>query len=95
MADTAAPQNLHEILDQLKEGTNGDTVSVDDLLHAFSTRSFGPLLLVPSLIALGPTGAIPGMSIVMGSVIILVAGQMLISHDRPWLPERIRNFSFA
>jgi len=95
MPNDQDPKNLQDILDQLEGGTDGDEVTVDELLHAFSTRSFGPLLLVPSLIALGPTGAIPGMSIVMGSVILLVAGQMLISNDRPWLPSGIRNFSFA
>ena len=99
-ANSAEPdgsQTLHsitDVLDQLLENTDGDKVSVDDLLSAFDNRSYGPLLLVPSLLALGPTGAIPGMSIAMASLIILIAVQMLFKHGEPWLPERILNVSF-
>jgi hypothetical protein len=93
--DREKPHSLSDVFDKLLESTSGENVSVDDLLSAFDNRSYGPLLLVPSLIALGPTGAIPGMSIVMGSVIILIAVQMLFKSSRPWLPRRIRDFEFS
>jgi len=88
------PHSLSNVFDRLLENIDGNSVTVDTLLRSFSNRSFGPLLLVPSLLALGPTGAIPGMSIAMGLVIVLIAVQMLLFHGRPWLPERVRNFSF-
>jgi hypothetical protein len=93
--DSDQPHSLSDVFDKQLESTNGKTVCVDDLLSAFDSRSYGPLLLVPSLIALGPTGAIPGMSMVMGSVIILIAVQMLFKNSKPWLPKRIRNFEFS
>ena len=50
------------------------------------------ILLVPGLLAVSPVGAIPGMSLAMGAVIVLVAIQMMVRSDRPWLPERIEDF---
>ncbi len=89
MAETV----MSDVLDHFVENTEGDKVSLGDLLRALDTRSFGPLLLVPALIALSPVGAVPGMSIVTGSLIILIAGQMFFTRH-PWLPSRLLNFSF-
>lgn len=89
------PKSLTDVLDALVDNTEGDTVTFDDLLATLDNRSYGPLLLIPSLIALGPTGAIPGMSILTGTLIILIATQMLFKHGQPWVPERIRRFEFS
>lgn len=88
-------QSLTGILDTLVDKTDGQKVSIEELLSVFDNRSYGPLLLVPSLLALGPTGAIPGMSIFMGSLIILIAAQMLFKHGQPWLPRQLREFEFS
>jgi hypothetical protein len=94
-AEEFNPHSLTEVFDDLLENTkDGDKASLDDLLSAFGRRSYGPLLLIPSLLALGPTGAIPGMSIAMASLIILIAVQMLFKHGEPWLPERLLKISF-
>jgi hypothetical protein len=65
--------------------TNG-RVSVADLMDAIGQRSFGPMLLVPSLIAVSPVGAIPGLPAITSAVIVLIAAQILIHHDHFWLP---------
>ncbi len=88
-------QSLKAVAEQLEEAGEGETVSFSDLLGVFGQRSFGPLLLVPALIAVGPTGAIPGMSLLTGAIIILVAGQLLLQRDRPWLPKRLTSVSFS
>ena len=90
------PHSLTDVLDKLLETSDQEKVSIDDLISAFDNRSYGPLLLVPSLLALIPIiGGIPGMSILTGSIIILIAGQMLFKQGNPWLPERVRNFEFS
>ena len=83
----APVESLTGLLDQLIGQTDGDQVTLGDLLDAFDSRSYGPLLLVPAFIAASPIGGIPGMSIVTGTLIILIAGQMLITTRRPWLPK--------
>jgi len=61
-------------------------VSVADLMDMLGERSFGPLLLVPSLIAVSPVGAIPGLPAITSAVIVLIAGQILLGHEHFWIP---------
>lgn len=91
---TDAPMKVSDLLDEMVEGSEGDKVSLGDLLDAVESRSFGPLLLVPALIAASPIGAVPGMSIITGSIIILLAGQLLAGRSHPWIPKPLRNFEF-
>src|SRR5262245_4322833 len=64
----------------------GGRVSVADLMDMLGERSFGPLLLVPSLIAVSPVGAIPFLPAVTSAVIVLVAAQILLRHEHFWIP---------
>lgn len=91
----SSPEGLVDILEQMKENTEGDEVSLEDTLDSLNSRSFGPLLLVPAIMAVSPIGAIPGMSIVTGCVLMLIAVQMIFSSGRPWLPQRLLDFSFS
>lgn len=81
--------SLTELLDRLADGARGETITLGDILDQVGRRAYGPLLFVPALIAVAPTGMIPGMSIVTGSIILLIAIQMLLPLDHPWLPGRL------
>jgi hypothetical protein len=73
---------LHNGLAQQGHGR----VSVADLMDMLGERSFGPLLLVPSLIAVSPVGAIPGLPAITSAIIVLIAGQILVGHEHFWIP---------
>lgn len=92
MAESSS--ELSDLVDNLVEGTSGDRVSLKDLLSTIDTRSYGPLLLLPGLVAASPLGAIPGMSVVTGSIILLVASQLLVGLSHPWLPSRLLELTF-
>jgi hypothetical protein len=62
-------------------------VTIADMMTAIGDRSFGPLLLVPSLIALSPVGAIPGLPAFTSAVEIIIAVQMLLGHKHFWIPR--------
>lgn len=92
----AAPNSLSGLLDHFVETTEGQTnVSISDLLDSLSSRSHGPMLLFPAIIAISPVGMIPGMSLVTGTLVILIAVQMMFFSSRPWIPKRLANFEFS
>lgn len=91
----AADQPLSGVLDRMREAEGDDDVTLGAIVDGLGDRGFGPLLLFPSLIAVLPTGAIPGMGPVTGTLIILFAGQMMLGAARPWVPARLRRVSFG
>jgi hypothetical protein len=94
--DESSPNSLGQLLQHFVRSTRGkEKVSLESLLDTLDSRSHGPMLLVPALISISPIGAIPGMSIATGTMIILIALQMMITTSRPWLPKRIAQFEFS
>ena len=91
VSESDGPASLEDIIDLLiDKASDEDSITVGDLMDAVASRSFGPVLVVPSLIALLPLiGAIPGMTILTGVLIILIAGQRVIGLDHFWLPPRL------
>lgn len=79
-------QSLSEIVERIVEAGNGQEVRISEILGHVGQRSYGPLLLVPSLLVVSPLSAIPGFSSLMALCIMLLAGQMLIGRHRPWIP---------
>lgn len=85
---------LTQTLETIKDDTSGEKISVGDLVEALNSRGYGPLLIGPALIAILPTGAIPGVPAICALLIIFVSIQILIGRSRPWLPKKLKNFSF-
>jgi len=88
------PHSLREVIDQLIEKTDGTKVTLQELIDAVGSRSYGPLLLLPAMLVVFPTGAIPGMPLFVAIIIILIAGQMVVSRSRPWLPRKLLSYEF-
>lgn len=88
-------QGLAEIVDTIDEtASDRRKVSVGTLLDAFGSRAYGPLLLVPALLAASPVGVIPGVAVGMATLIALVAGQIAFGRQVPWIPAFLRNIAF-
>ncbi len=85
---------LTQTLDLLQDDIKGSKVSFGDVVESFNHRGFGPLLLAPALMAILPLGAIPGVPAFAGLFIAVIALQMLMGRRYPWLPQRIKSFSF-
>lgn len=81
--------NLEALLEEMRRaGEESDGhVSAGALLDRIGRRSFGPLLVLPALIAFTPLGGIPVLPSVMAAMVVVVAGQLLFNMDRFWLPE--------
>ncbi|MAS96912.1 MAG: exopolysaccharide biosynthesis protein exod [Verrucomicrobiales bacterium] len=85
--------NLTEILTDLRDNIEGEEIDLGEIVEHFEDRGFGPLLLAPALLAVLPTGAIPGVPAICAIFIILISGQLLFGKNHPWLPSRLKRFS--
>lgn len=78
-----------------EEAGEGGTISVDDILDRLAHRSYGPIILIPSLISIFPViGALPLVSYTMAALIFLIAIQASFSQQKLWLPGRLRRAHF-
>lgn len=67
-------------------------VTLTQLLMLAGERIFGFLFVILSLPSALPIPA-PGYSIPFGILIFLLAAQLVIGSQRPWLPPRLANYS--
>lgn len=65
------------------------SVTLLDILDLAGERTFGFLFVLLSLPSALPIPA-PGYSVPFGIVIFLLAIQLVIGRDRPWLPEKVK-----
>lgn len=86
---------LEDLLETLKDASDEDKTSVSQIMDAVGHRSFGPLLFVIGLIAVSPVGAIPGASLFLAALAILIAGQMIWGAAHIWIPDQIENRSVS
>ncbi len=87
-------RDMRTLLISLKTCTEGDTITVEDLLGAVGRRAFGPLLALLGFVAISPLTIVPGASWLVALVTLLIAGQVAVGLQRPWLPRRALDFSF-
>ena len=81
--------DLTSLLDRVEQLTyiNGE-VCLKDIITVIGTRWFGPLLMVPGLVMVVPgVGDIPGVSALMGLVVLIVSVQAIFDRSRVWLPQ--------
>ncbi len=94
MLDASDPDDfdkpLETLLDDAVKSTDGDTVTISALVCNFGDRGFGPLLVLFGLIAATPPiGGIPGVPTTMGVLTVIVALQILLGRNTPWIPDFI------
>lgn len=66
---------------------NHRKIPVETIVEEVETSGFGPMLLVPALIIILPTGAIPGVPDACNIIIVLMAAQLVFGRSTPWLPQ--------
>jgi hypothetical protein len=79
-------KTLASLLDRMEKTTEGDDVSIGELAKALERRGVGALLVLTSLLAILPTGAIPGMSLFTGVIMLVLSIELLFGHG-VWLPR--------
>ena len=95
LGDKDPPDSISELLDYILETSVGkEKLTTGEVLKSLKGRSHGPMLLLPALLAISPVGMIPGMSVVTGSLIVLISFQIMFFSTRLWIPQRLENAEF-
>jgi hypothetical protein len=82
-----------DVLAAMARGAAGEYVTFGELFHALQNRAFAFLIILFTLPNLIPM--IPGVSIVTGLAIILLALQLAAGRPEPWLPRIVGDKGFA
>lgn len=82
------PKDLEELLDQLEwsADTHPSRISVEEIITAVGTRSFGPLLLLVGVLIASPLSGIPTFPTLTALIVFLVSLQLLMGRKHFWLP---------
>lgn len=83
-----------DTLNVIEEETNGKHITFGNLLKTLNHRGFGPVLMIPALLALLPTGAIPGVPALCGLTLCLISPQIIAGRAYPWIPSKLEKASF-
>lgn len=94
MRETDDQNPLKSLLDGAVQAADGDKLKLGDILDAFGTRSFGPVIAVLAMISISPIGAIPFLPMLFAALILLIAVQLPFGRKRPWIPEIMRDIGF-
>lgn len=89
------PEGLTDVFEELDNSVNRDSeqesVRLGVLFSAVGRRSYGPLLLIIGLFSISPATILPGMTTAAAAITLLVALQMALGMQRPWLPKAALN----
>lgn len=86
--------NLRTMLRSLVLNTEGEEVTVNELLQAIGRRAHGPVFLLLGFIAVSPLTIIPGANWFIATVILVFALQIVFGFRHPWLPSGVTEFKF-
>ena len=89
-----APARGSDIIDLLLRN-EGERLRLSELLDGLHERAFGiamALLVLPNCL---PMPGIPYMSTLTGVPILMLAAQLMLGRDEPWLPQRIARWGMS
>jgi hypothetical protein len=88
------PLSFSQVLDTIESAGKADKVTLGEILDSFGQRAFGPLLLVPAVIAILPVvGILPGVSLLMAGLECAVSIELLLGKRGFRLPNRVRKLT--
>jgi hypothetical protein len=91
---TDKKEPLTSVLKDAEESGDGEKASLGEMVDSMGAESLGPVLILFGLLALfPPIGAVPGVPIALGLVIVFYTTQFLFGVDHIWMPERLRKVS--
>ncbi len=82
-------KSTSDLLEDVVERNQNDTISVDELKTSLNERGFGVLMAICALPLCIPFPAPPGYTTIFSVPLFILAVQMIVGKDYPWLPKWI------
>jgi hypothetical protein len=81
---SAPVDSADKLLDELETLSDGEQneVSLGEVMDAIGRKSFAPVLL-----AIGIVMLTPGVPVILGCIVVIVASQMIFGRQRLWIPK--------
>lgn len=70
-------------------GETSSTIAVRQIIDTIGRRAYGPVLLALGLFSISPLTAIPGMTWASAAFTLLIALQLTVGMERPWMPRNL------
>ncbi|TWT66137.1 exopolysaccharide biosynthesis protein [Allorhodopirellula solitaria] len=88
---TSTQHPTENILNEIDDAADQhDPVTLGDVMDFLGQDSFAPLLLLIGVVMLVPGPAdIPGVPVILGLLVIIVAGQIVLHREHLWIPNWI------
>ena len=86
---------ISKVLAELTDAATAERVRLRDLVAVLGGRTFSLLIFVFALPNAVGLGTIPGVSTIFGLPQLVVAVQLAVGLERPWLPARLLDRSIA
>ncbi|KAA5603393.1 exopolysaccharide biosynthesis protein [Blastochloris sulfoviridis] len=91
-AADAGAMPISQVLRTVGEQAEGETLTIGDIVEALGDRAMAILLILFCLPNCVPVP--PGVGLVFGFPMLLVAMQMVMGRHKPWLPAAVLNRRF-
>lgn len=88
-----ASRRTSELLSELAVGAPNELVTLGEIVHRLEHKTFGALFLVLALPNCIPM--LPGVPMITGLAMLLLALQLVFGREEPWLPVRLRGRGFV
>ncbi|MHA1539659.1 MAG: exopolysaccharide biosynthesis protein [Alphaproteobacteria bacterium] len=85
---TPKMRTISMILRDIAKKWDKETITLEELLHEIGPRSFGLIIFILALPNILPV-SIPGISTVLGLVIVILSLQLILNYPEPILPRFI------
>lgn len=85
---------MSELLTAFGKNTTSARIALGDIVAELADRGYGLLLLLFALPNCIPV-YLPGLSAVFGLPMAVIAAQMIVGRDRPWLPKALLDRSIT
>ncbi|SPJ25869.1 exopolysaccharide biosynthesis protein [Palleronia abyssalis] len=82
-------------LGRATDRTDGDHVSVGNLIDSLDERGYGAILGVLPLLELSPAGAIPGFPTILALTLAITTVRLLVGYEHLWAPAWLRRRSLS